>query len=85
MLCAICVVTGKHVGIFSGGATGCNSEEQPLHYHCWLNTLTWCFCGEQEHVLILVAVSIRLWFLREELRSAGVGNTLSLMQLTILA
>ena len=85
MLCAICVVTGKHVGIFSGGATGCNSVEQPLHYHGWLNTLILCLCGEQEHVLILVVVLIRLGFVREELRNAGVGITLSFMQVTILA
>ena len=49
------------------------------------NRLTWNFCGEQEHVLILVAVSSCLWFLTEELRDAGVSNTFSLMQLTNLA
>ena len=49
------------------------------------NRLTWCFCGEPEHILILVEVSSCLWFLREELRSAGVSITLSLMQVTNLA
>ena len=57
----------------------------PLHYHGLLNTLIWCFCGEQEHVLILVVVSIRLWFVREELRNAGVSITFSFMQVTNLA
>ena len=58
--------------------------EQPFHYHGLLNKLTWCFCGEPEHFLILVAVSSCLWFLREELRGAGVRNPFSLMQLTNL-
>ena len=61
---------------FSGAAV-------PLSW--FLNRLTWCFCGEPEHTLILVVVSSCLWFLREELRGAGVSINLSLMQLTSLA
>ena len=75
MLCAICVGTGEHVGIVTSRATGCNSAEQPFHYHGLLNMLTWCLCREPEHIWILVVVSSCLWFLREELRSAGVSNT----------
>ena len=46
LLCAINVGTREHVCIVSGRATGCNSVEQPFHYHGLLNRLTWCFCGE---------------------------------------
>ena len=83
MCCVICVRTTEHVGIVSGRTTGCNNV--PFHYHGLLNRLTSCLCGEPEHFWILVVVSSCLWFLREELRNAGVSNTLSFMQLTTLA
>ena len=81
-LSAILVVTWDHAGVASGGATRMQFGEAAVPVSCFVEKVGPVFQSRTSNMLIFwIALSSCLHLLRKEFRSAGVSNTLSLIQL----
>ena len=80
-LSAILVVTWDHAGFASGGANTMQFGEAAVPVSCFVEQVGPVLPSGTSNMLIFwVVVSSCLYFLRKELRSAGVSNILSLIQ-----